>query len=168
MNDMKLDNLRTLLIEDLMDLYDAERQITEALPQMIKAASTPELKSSLEDHLKVTQRQHARLEKVFKKLGVEAEGKTCDGMKGLLKEGQKVLGKQADPDVKDAAIIAAAQKVEHYEIAAYGTARTYARMLGDMDAALLLEQTLDEEGQTDQKLTKLAEYHVNPKAAGVA
>jgi ferritin-like metal-binding protein YciE len=165
---MKLDNLRSLLIEDLMDLYDAERQITEALPQMIKAASAPELKSSLEDHLKVTQRQHDRLEKVFKKLGVEAEGKPCDGMKGLLKEGQKVLGKQADPDVKDAAIIAAAQKVEHYEIAAYGTARTYAKMLGDMEAALLLEQTLDEEGQTDQRLTKLAEYHVNPKAASAA
>lgn len=165
---MKLDNLKNLLIEDLMDLYDAERQITEAMPKLIEAASTPELKRSLEDHLKVTQRQHERLDKVFKHLGVEAEGKTCEGMKGLLKEGQTVIEKKADPDVKDAAIISAAQKVEHYEIAAYGTARTYARMLGDMETAKMLEQTLDEEGQADQRLTKLAEYQVNIKAADKA
>lgn len=164
---MKLDNLKSLLVEDLMDLYDAERQITEALPQMIEAASSPDLKRSLEEHLKVTKKQSERLDKVFKRMGIEVEEKTCEGMKGLIKEGQKVLRQKAEPEVQDAAIIAAAQKVEHYEIAGYGTARTYARMLGDMETAQLLEQTLDEEGQADQKLTKLAEYQVNPKAAGM-
>jgi ferritin-like metal-binding protein YciE len=156
--------LLALLVVDLLDLFVAENQIIEAMPQMIEAASSSELKRSLEEHLKITKKQTERLEQVFKRMGVKAEEKTCEGMKGLLKEGQKVIKQKAEPAVQDAALIAAVQKVEHYEIAGYGTARTYARMLGDLETAQLLEQTLDEEGQADQRLTKLAEYQVNLKA----
>jgi ferritin-like metal-binding protein YciE len=159
-----LNDLNDLLIDQLKDLYNAEGQLTKALPKMAKAASNPELKQAFEKHLAQTQEHVSRLEKVFESLGEKAKGKTCHAMKGLIEEGSEVISEDASDTVKDAALIAAAQRVEHYEIAGYGTVRTYAQTLGHKEAAQLLQKTLDEEGETDKLLTKLAETCVNQLA----
>jgi len=159
-----MENLRKLLIEELKDLYDAEHQITEALPKMQKAAGSTELKNAFEVHLRQTENQIKRLEQVFQEFGSDASRKHCKGMEGLIKEGDEITKEHKDKDVVDAGLIVAAQKVEHYEMAGYGSARTHARQLGMNRAADLLQQTLDEEGQTDHKLTQLAEQVINPKA----
>ena len=161
---MELQNLNDLLLDHLKDIYDAEHQITKALPKMAKAASSPQLKTAFEKHLSETENQIRRLEQVFETMGKKATRKTCKGMKGLIEEGEEILKEDAADDVRDAGLIAAAQKVEHYEIASYGTVRAYAEMLGMDEAADLLQKTLDEEGNTDKKLTQLAESRVNVKA----
>lgn len=160
----KLKSLDDLLVHELQDIYNAENQILKALPKMIKAASHPELQGAFEEHLEQTEGQVERLDQVFKLLGVPAKGKKCEGMAGLLEEGKKIMEEDAEPSVMDAALISAAQKVEHYEIASYGTCRTYAQLLGNKEAARLLQQTLDEEGKTDKLLTKLAESGINVEA----
>jgi ferritin-like metal-binding protein YciE len=165
---MRLDSFEDLFLEQLEDLYDAEQRITKALPQMRDAANNSSLKIAFEEHLRQTENHVTRLEQVFQKLGRAAESKTCEAMKGLIKESDEVVSAQGDPDVKDAALIAAAQRVEHYEIAGYGCARTFAERLGRHDAAKLLEQTLDEEEATDKKLTDLAEKQINTRAATTA
>jgi ferritin-like metal-binding protein YciE len=160
-----METLEDLFVHDLKDLYHAENQLLKALPRMAKKASAPELRRAFEMHLKQTEQQVKRLERVFDSLGEKAKGKPCKGMQGIIEEGKEMMGEDMEDDVLDAALIAAAQKVEHYEIAAYGTARTYAEMLGNDTAAKLLQQTLDEEGETDKKLTQLAEQLVNVEAA---
>jgi len=154
---MGLTTLEDLLAEELKDLYSAENQLVKALPKMAKAASSPDLRKGFEKHLKQTEEHVKRLEKVCEELGVSPRGKKCKGMEGLIEEGSETAKEDADPDVKDAALIAAAQRVEHYEMAGYGCVRTYAKLLGHKSAAKLLQQTLDEEGDTDKGLTKLAE-----------
>jgi ferritin-like metal-binding protein YciE len=155
---MTIDSIDTLLTEELKDIYDAEKQITKALPKMAKAASAPELKQAFEEHLEITKKQISRLEEVFELLDEKASSKTCAGMKGLLQEGEEVMKEDVDEEVlHDAAIIGAAQKVEHYEIAAYGTVRTFAQMLGNDQVVDLLEQTLEEEKEADRKLTEISE-----------
>jgi ferritin-like metal-binding protein YciE len=162
---MQLNSLQDLFVEQLQDLYDAEQRIVEALPKMADAAHNGSLKSAFRQHLRETQNHVKRLEQVFQLVGQSAKSKTCDAMKGLVSEGSEVVSAKGDPDVKDAALIAAAQRVEHYEIAAYGTARTFAQRLGKHEAVRLLQQTLDEEGATDKKLTALAEQGgINVKA----
>ncbi len=160
----ELQSLEDLFLEDLKDLYNAENQILKALPRMAKKASAPELRRAFEQHLKQTEGQVQRLERVFGAIGEKPKGKTCKGMQGLIEEGKEKMSEDIEDDVLDAALIAAAQKVEHYEIAAYGTLRAYAEMLGNQQAAKLLQQTLDEEGETDKKLTALAEQLVNVEA----
>ena len=162
---MALNSFDDLFVEQLQDLYDAEQRLVKALPKMADASHSASLKSAFQEHYRQTQGHVSRLEQVFKMLGKSAQSKTCEAMKGLVAEGEEVLSAKGDPDVKDAALIAAAQRVEHYEIAGYGTARTFAQRLGRQDAARLLQQTLDEEGATDKKLTALAEQSINPKAA---
>jgi ferritin-like metal-binding protein YciE len=162
---MKLETIKDLYVEELKDLYDAENQIINALPKMEQAASNPQLKSAFQQHLQQTRGQVDRLDRIFQQLGENPRGKKCKGLAGIVAEGEELLKEQADPDVRDAGLIAAAQKVEHYEIAGYGTVRTYAQQLGQQDAATLLQQTLDEEGETDKKLTRLAEQNINKKAA---
>ncbi len=162
---MKLNNLRDLLIEQLQDLYDAENQLVKALPKMAKTASSPELKRAFEDHLEQTKGHVDRLNRVFQTLNQTPKGKKCMGMEGLLKEGDEMIKQNADDDVKDAGLIAAAQRVEHYEMAGYGTVRTYAQVLGNTQAVTLLQQTLDEEGAADKLLTRLAEQGINIDAA---
>lgn len=161
---MAFQSLQDLYLEHLQDLYSAETQILDALPKMIEKASHAKLRDGMSMHLQQTQQHVRRLEQIARRLGQDIDGKTCKGMKGLLKEGDEVLGEGGDPDVVDAAIISAAQRVEHYEIAAYGCARTYASALGRDDDADLLQQTLDEEAETDKKLTQVAEGIVNPDA----
>jgi ferritin-like metal-binding protein YciE len=161
---MEMDNLRELLVDELKDIYNAEQQLTKALPRMAKKASHPQLKNAFETHLRETEAQVDRLEQVFEALGEKAKGKTCAAMKGILEEGKEIMGEDMDDDVMDAALIAAAQKVEHYEIASYGTVRAWAQLLGERDAVKLLQQTLDEEGKTDKLLTKLAESTINVEA----
>lgn len=163
-NNMALNSFDDLFIEQLQDLYDAEQRLTKALPQMVQAAHSPTLKTAFQDHLRETQNQLTRLEKVFQSLGTTAQAKTCEAMKGLIAEGSEVISAEGDADVKDAALIAAAQRVEHYEIAGYGTVRTFAQRLGLNEAARLLQQSLDEEAACDKKLTGLAESTINPKA----
>ncbi len=161
---MKLDSLQKLFIEELRDLYSAESQILKALPKMAKAASSPQLQAAFNEHLKQTEGHVERLEKVFKRLDKSPKGKTCKAMEGLVEEGSEMMSEKGEPAVLDAGLIAAAQRVEHYEIAGYGTVRTYARLLGDTEAERLLQQTLDEEGETDKKLTALAESTINLQA----
>lgn len=161
---MKLNNLRDVLIHELQDLYSAEKQITKALPKMAKAAENDELAEAFKEHLEQTQQQVTRLEEVLKGLGASTKGDKCKGMEGLLAEGDDLMSKDAAPEVMDALLITAAQKVEHYEIAGYGSARTFAEMLGEDEAAELLQETLDEEIETDARLTELAESSVNPEA----
>ena len=156
--------LQELLVDELKDLFNAENQIIKALPRMAKAASSPELKRAFEKHLVETRRQVTRLEQIGRALDVKLTGKKCKGMEGLIEEGKELLSEGLDESAVDAGLIAAAQKVEHYEMAAYGTARTHARLLGHGKIAQLLQQTLDEEGATDKKLTMLAERIVNPEA----
>lgn len=161
---MALENLQALYVEQLRDLYSAENQILKALPKMADRAVHPELKSGFQMHERQTQEQVRRLEQIADSLGVKITGETCEGMQGLIKEGDKMIKERGSDDVRDAALIAAAQRVEHYEIAGYGCARTYARLLGRQQDAQLLQTTLDEEGDTDHKLTALAERVVNMDA----
>jgi ferritin-like metal-binding protein YciE len=161
---MALVSLEDLFLHDLKDIYNAETQMTKSLPRMARKASAPELRRALEQHLKQTESQIKRLERVFGTLDEKAKGKTCKGMQGLVEEAKEIMSEDIEDDVLDAALIAAAQKAEHYEMAAYGTARTYAEMLGNTEAARLLQQTLDEEEATDKKLTQLAEQLVNVEA----
>jgi ferritin-like metal-binding protein YciE len=158
-----LENLNDLFVHELRDLYDAEQQLTKALPLLASAATSEQLRQTLEEHVEVTKEQARRLEKIFQGLGESAEGKPCKAMAGLVAEARETLDIDADPDVLDAALIVAAQKVEHYEIAGYGSVRTFARVLNYSDAARLLETTLKEESQTDERLTRLAE-RLNQKA----
>ena len=153
-----------LFEQQLKDLYDAEHRITEALPKMADAASSPELKHAFQTHLRETEQQIKRLEDIFKQLGKTAERETCMAIKGLIAEGDEMIKAKGDAHVKDAGLIAAAQRVEHYEMAGYGSARTFAQKLGHTQAASLLQTTLDEEGATDKKLTTIAEMSVNPAA----
>src|SRR5262245_38401462 len=143
---MALQSMQDLYIEELKDLYNAETQLVKALPKMAKAASHPKLRSAFEEHLEVTKEQVNRLEKIFEDLEESPKGKKCKAMEGLIKEGSEMVGEDGEDAVRDAGLIAAAQKVEHYEIAGYGCARTFARLLGFEEAATLLQQTLDEEG----------------------
>jgi ferritin-like metal-binding protein YciE len=156
-----LNNLKDLYVEQLRDLYSAENQILKALPQMAEKASHQELRSAFEEHRTVTERQVERLDRIFSDLSEKPKGHHCKGMEGLLKEGQELMQEKAADDVMDAGLIAAAQRVEHYEMAGYGTVRSYAEMLGHNEHANLLQQTLDEEGQTDERLTRLAERVIN-------
>jgi ferritin-like metal-binding protein YciE len=162
---MKLESLEDLFLEELKDLYDAEKQLTKALPKMAKAAASEELAAAFEEHLEVTQGQVNRLEQIFESMGESPGRKKCEGMKGLVEEGKEVIQKKADDSVKDAALIAAAQKVEHYEMAGYGCVRTWAQLLGNNEAAELLQESLDEEGEADKKLTEIAQS-LNVEAQG--
>ncbi|TMQ32316.1 MAG: ferritin-like domain-containing protein, partial [Planctomycetota bacterium] len=161
----KATTLQDLYIAELKDLYSAENQILKALPKMIKAASTPELQQGFEEHLEQTRGHVQRLEEIFEKLDQNPKGKKCKGLEGIVEEAKETMDEIEDPAVLDAALIAGAQKVEHYEMASYGCVRTWARQLGDEEAANLLQQTLDEEAETDKKLTQLAESMVNLEAA---
>jgi ferritin-like metal-binding protein YciE len=161
---MANDTLQDLLVETLRDTYNAEKQLVKALPKMAKAATSDELQAAFTDHLEVTRQQVTRLEQVFQELDVPVRGKHCVAMEGLIEEGKEIMEEDHDPDVMDAGIIAAAQKVEHYEIAAYGTLRTWAEMLGFTRAAALLQQSLDEESDADEKLSQLAMTRVNVRA----
>lgn len=158
---MKFHTLQDLFVDTLKDLYDAERQIEKALPKMEQAATSPELKQGFQMHLEQTHHHVDRLDQIFQDLNMRAQSKTCKGMEGIISEGKEVLGEKGDPAVTDAGLIESAQKVEHYEISSYGTARTFANQLGYNNAARLLQQTLDEEKQTDEKLTSLAERGIN-------
>jgi ferritin-like metal-binding protein YciE len=162
---MKLESLRDLLVEQLQDLYDAENRITKALPKMAKAATSPALKAAFEKHLRETEGQVKRLEQVFEALGETAKTKTCKAMQGLIAEGEETMSENAEPEVLDAALIASAQRVEHYEMAGYGTVRSYAKLLKEDAIVSLLEQTLQEEKATDEALTTLAESSINVEAA---
>lgn len=162
---MKLDTLETLFRDTLADIYHAEVQLTKALPKLAKAADAEQLKQAFTDHLEETENHVQRLEEVFDTLDKRPPRKVCKAMKGLIEEGGEILEADGEPSVIDAALIGAAQRVEHYEIAAYGCARTLAELLGNQTAADLLQQTLDEEAAADQKLTKIARTIVNPQAA---
>jgi ferritin-like metal-binding protein YciE len=164
---MSLDSLESLFIEELRDIYNGEKQIIRALPKMAKAAGSPELRQAFTKHLKETEGQVQRLERIFQDLGQAVRGKQCKGLEGILEEGKEILEKESDESVLDAALIAAAQKVEHYEIASYGCLRTYAQLLGQTQAVKLLEQTLAEEEAADKKLTQLGESGINEAAAAV-
>ena len=160
---MASSSFQELYVKELQDIYDAENQLVKALPKMAEGASSEELRNAFEEHLEQTKGHVQRLEQIFEKLGEKAKGEKCKGMEGLVKEGNEVLQEDMADSVKDAAIIGAAQRVEHYEIAAYGTARTFASLLGEDEAVELLEQTLEEEKETDEKLTQLAE-NINVEA----
>ncbi len=163
---MKLENLQQLFLKELRDLYDAEKQITDALPKMIEAAKYPELKTALRKHLDVTKQQISRLDRIFETLGEDPTGETCKGMKGVIKEGEEIVSQGGDPSTVDAGIISAAQRVEHYEMAGYGTVRTYAELLGQQEVAKLLQETLDEEREADETLTEIARsVNLEAKAA---
>lgn len=158
-------SLRDLLIDQMEDLYDAEKRLTDALPKMAEASSSPRLRNAFIDHLRETKDHVARLDLAFRHLGHSPGHETCQAMKGLVSEGEEAISAKGDTAVKDAALIAAAQRVEHYEMAGYGTARTFARNLGLTDVANLLQSTLDEEGAADRLLTEIAESHINVQAA---
>lgn len=163
---MKEGTLKELYIEELRDLYNAEQQLTKALPKMAKASSNEELRSGFEEHLEQTKGHVQRLEQIFKQLGEKPEGKKCKGMEGLIEEGSEMIEEDdLEDEARDAGLISAAQRVEHYEIAGYGCVRTYATLLGEQEAADLLQETLDEEKETEEKLTELAEG-INLEAAG--
>lgn len=160
-----LESLEELLQEEMKDVYDAERQLTKALPKMARKASNPDLKEGFEAHLRQTEQQVGRLEQAFDHLGKPARAKRCEGMKHLISEGEEMLREAGDDATRDALMIAAAQKIEHYEIAAYGTLRTWANLLGNDEVARLFEETLEEEKNQDQQLTEVAEGFVNQAAA---
>ncbi|MFL6196253.1 MAG: ferritin-like domain-containing protein [Thermoanaerobaculia bacterium] len=165
---MEMDSLRKLYTDELKDLYSAEKQILQALPRMAKKVQNEQLKKAFETHVQETQMQVERLDRIFESLGKSPRGKKCKGMEGLLEEGKEMMQEDMEPEVLDAALISAAQRVEHYEIAGYGTVRTYAQLLGEKDHVKLLQQTLDEEGNTDKKLTRLAESQINVEAMAEA
>lgn len=160
----KMSTLEDLYMDLLKDLYSAEKQIVKALPKLAKNAQSPDLQKAFQEHLRQTEGQVERIERIFSELDGSPRGKKCVGMEGLIEEGNELLKEDVEPDVLDAGLIAAAQKVEHYEIAGYGTARAWARRLGYDNAARLLEQTLEEESMANEKLTKIAESHVNMEA----
>jgi ferritin-like metal-binding protein YciE len=159
-----MNSLRELYVDELKDLYNAEHQILKALPKMIRAATHPDLQRAFSQHERQTQQHVKRLDRIFRMLGETPRGKKCKGMEGVIEEGSDLIKERPDPDVLDAGLISAAQRVEHYEIAGYGTVRTYARQLGEEEQASLLQETLDEEGQTDKNLTALAESSINIEA----
>jgi ferritin-like metal-binding protein YciE len=161
---MKITTLRDALVHELHDLYSAETQLTKALPKMAKASTHEELTMAFEEHLEQTKNHAERLEKAFKQLDVSTRGQKCKAMEGLIEEGKGTLELEASDEVRDALIISIAQKIEHYEIAGYGTARTFAKLLGEDKVATLLADTLEEEAEADQKLTKIAETAVNRDA----
>ena len=161
---MELNSLKELYVDELKDLYSAENQILKGLPRMIKAASHRQLKKAFTEHERVTRRQVKRLERVFKALDERPGGKKCVGMEGLIKEVKELIGEKPAPDVLDAGLISKAQHIEHYEMAGYGTVRTYARQLGFDEQADLLQETLNEEGDADKLLTQIAESSVNIEA----
>ena len=162
---LHLDSFDDLYVAQLQDLYSAETQLVDALPKMADAASHPELKRAFQDHLGTTKRQKDRLDQIFRSLGADPGGETCQAMKGLVKEGQEIIDADAPDAVRDAGLIAAAQRVEHYEIAGYGTVQTFAERLGRRDDARLLGETLAEEKEADGLLNRIAEQVVNPDAA---
>lgn len=161
---MALDSLHDLMVHELKDIYSAERQLLQALPKMAKAASSTELQEAFTNHLEQTKEHASRLEQVLEGLGESTRGPKCKGMEGLIEEGKSMIEEEGDDAVRDAGLIAAAQRVEHYEIAGYGCVRTYADLLGMADSSALLQQTLNEEGMTDKQLTKLAEQVINLEA----
>jgi ferritin-like metal-binding protein YciE len=152
----KTQTLDDAFVEEIRDLYDAEKQLVRALPKMARAASSEELKAAFQEHLEQTKKQVQRLEQIFEMMDQKARSKSCKGMKGLVEEGSEIMAENAEENLHDLALIGAAQKVEHYEIAGYGTVRTFAQALGKREAAQLLEETLKEEEQTDKKLTQIA------------
>jgi len=162
---MKVNSLREVFVDELKDVYDAEQQIVKALPEMVKAASTPELGEAFEQHLQETKGHVQRLEQIFQAMGEDAKAKKCDGLRGILKEGEDAIDLDGDANARDAALIAAAQRVEHYEMAVYGSLRSWANQIGDTRAAGLLDETLSEEKAADEKLTQIAERGVNTSAA---
>jgi ferritin-like metal-binding protein YciE len=162
---MQMESLQDLFVDQLKDLYNAENQLVKALPKLAKSSTAPELKNAFESHLAETKGHVERLEQIFDQLGTSPGGKTCKAMKGLIEEGAEMMGEKAEPEIMDAGLIAAAQRVEHYEMAGYGVVRTFAKLLGNDDAARLLQETLNEEGAADKKLTELAESVINRKAA---
>jgi ferritin-like metal-binding protein YciE len=162
---MTVDSLEKLYVDQLRDIYDAENQLVRALPKMAKAASSPELRTAFEDHLEKTRGHVRRLDEIFQTLGHPPKGKSCKAMIGLIEEGEEMLQGDSEPSVRDAGLIAAAQKVEHYEIATYGTLRTFAEFRGDKQAARSLQETLDEEYEADKTLTQVAESSINVQAA---
>lgn len=163
---MKIETLRELFVDELQDLHSAEQQITKALPKLVKAAHNPSLKQAFEHHLEETKNHVTRLEQILHRMNESPKGKTCDGMKGILKEGEDRVSDSKEAEVLDAGIISAAQRVEHYEIASYGSARTYAELLGDQEAVRLLSETLQEEKNADVKLNQIARtVNVQAKAA---
>jgi ferritin-like metal-binding protein YciE len=164
----KVTTMEDLFLDEIRDLYDAEKQLTKALPKMAKAASSPDLRTAFEEHLEQTQGHVERLEEIFESLGEKGTGKKCAAMAGLVKEGDELVGEVDEGPVRDAGLIAAAQKVEHYEMSGYGSARTHARLLGHNDAVSLLEETLNEEKAADKKLNDLAQNVVNEEAAGTS
>src|SRR5213596_409067 len=161
---MNLETLKELYVNELRDLYNAENQLVKALPKMAKAASSDELKEAFEKHLEQTKGHVERLEEVFEEIDEKAKGKTCQAMKGLSEEGSEILHEDGEESVIDAGIIVAAHKVEHYEIAGYGSVRTFAQLLGKDRSAELLQTTLEEESETNEALNQLAEEIVNPEA----
>jgi len=165
---MELESLRELYIDELKDLYSAEKQLVKALPKMVKNATSPELKQAFQDHLAKTETHVERLEQIFESLEASPRGKKCVGMEGLIEEASELIGEDADEDVLDAGLISKAQHVEHYEMAGYGTVRTYALTLGESEHAELLEETLNEEKEADELLTQLAESSINIQAAAGA
>jgi ferritin-like metal-binding protein YciE len=162
---MQMNDLQDLFVEQLRDLYNAENQLVKALPRMAKAASNEQLADSFMTHAEETKGHVERLKQIFDTLGERPTGKVCKAMKGLIEEAKETMEEDAEPEVLDAGLIAAAQRVEHYEIAGYGTVRSYAKLLGDKESAKLLQEILDEEGMTDKKLTKLAVSMINIEAA---
>lgn len=161
-----MDSLHDLYVNELKDLYNAENQLLKALPKMAKKATAPGLRAAFTEHLDVTRKQVERLEQIFSELGVSPKGKKCKAMEGLIEEGKEVLAGDGHPSVIDAALIASAQRVEHYEMAGYGCVRTFAHLLGYVEAEALLQETLDEEGEADKTLTELAETVINVEAEG--
>jgi ferritin-like metal-binding protein YciE len=162
---LKLDNLETLLVMQLRDLLSAEEQLIEALPKMAQAANAPSLKEAFQNHLEETRKQKTRLEEVFSLLDQEPSSEKCEAMEGLIVEGDEIIGLDGDPDVKDAALIASAQRVEHYEMAGYGCAAAFARKLRKRKVAALLQKTLREEAHADRTLTRVAQRGINAEAA---
>jgi ferritin-like metal-binding protein YciE len=161
----ELNSLEDLFWDQMKDIYDAEQRITEALPKMADAASAPDLKMAFREHLEQTRHHVERLEQIFRSAGKGADRETCEGIKGLLKEGEEILHAKGNDETRDAGLISAAQRVEHYEMAVYGAIRTFANRLGRQDFADLLQRTLDEEGAADKRLTEIAERQVNVQAA---
>lgn len=160
----EFNNLQDLFVQQLKDLYDAEQQLTKALPQMAEAANSSSLRNAFNEHWRQTQDHVRRLEQVFRGINCEPESESCPAMKGMIKEGQDMISAKGDPAVRDAGLIAAAQRVEHYEIAGYGTVRTFAQQMGRDDLAQILQQTLDEEGEADKMLTSIAQRGINQQA----
>lgn len=161
---MQIDTLRKLCVDELRDLYDAEKQMDSAFPGLIQAASSSDLRDALKKHHDQTKRHIERLKEIFININERPEGHKCKGLEGIIKEAEEIISRTSDPEVLDAGLISAVQKAEHYEIASYGTVRTYAELLGDHHASDLLQKTLDEEKETDLRLTSLAENEINIEA----